>query len=630
MNEIKTRKDLAQLLLDWIRPLKSCYSAGHSMLKVGDTAAHYGEKAARMEGFSRVLWGAGPLLATENEDLSAEQRQEVTEWNQICLDGLIHGTDPDHEEYWGDVCDFDQKMVEMAALVTAILLSPKRMWDPMTEAQQQKVRNWLDQINHLGVHANNWRFFRILVNVLFTVYDLQPNRDMLAEDWQVIENCYDGDGWYYDGNPGQLDYYIPFAMHYYGLIYAHFMKQYDGARCEILLQRAKEFYKDFIYWFAADGGSVAYGRSLTYRFAHSAFFAAYGWAEELEKESREAYGEVKGMLLRNIRYWNNKPLFDKGGILTIGYGYPNLFMSESYNAPGSPYWSFKAFLTLALPEDHPFWQAQEREMPGEVSENSQVTLSHPHMIITHEQGHAWMYPAGQHCMEHGNIAAKYEKFVYSDQFGFSVSRGNTLETGAFDNTLAVSCAGENFYRMRYGVDHFKVTEDYTMAEYSIGTKVHLRSMIVPFGKWHVRIHEIDTTEEIDVADGGFAIPRERCGQVEAGKGSGKYQAHMVETTDTSLVCAFPWAVSGTYGLMSNMQPKLVEAFPNTNLLYNLTVIPTLCVTLQPGSHVLADCFYADEVEKPNTCQMPKIEIGVENHSYTISCGTKTVTITNEK
>ena len=32
---------------------------------------------------------------------------------------LVHGTDPSHEEYWGDLVDYDQKMVEMAALAVA-------------------------------------------------------------------------------------------------------------------------------------------------------------------------------------------------------------------------------------------------------------------------------------------------------------------------------------------------------------------------------------------------------------------------------------------------------------------------------------------------------------------------------
>lgn len=194
MNKLETRADLARLLLDWIRPLKTCYSEGHAMLHIGDTAAHYGEKSARMEGFSRVLWGVGPLLATENSDLPEDTLEEIAQWNGICLEGLIHGTDPASEEYWGDVYDYDQKMVEMAAIVTTLLLAPDRMWKPLTEDEKHNLREWLNQINHLGVHANNWRFFRILVNVFFTVQKLQPDVERLEEDLQVIESCYDGEG----------------------------------------------------------------------------------------------------------------------------------------------------------------------------------------------------------------------------------------------------------------------------------------------------------------------------------------------------------------------------------------------------------------------------------------------------
>lgn len=45
---------------------------------------------------------------------------------------------------------------------------------------------------------------------------------------------------------------------------------------------------------------------------------------------------------------------------TIGYCYPQMYMAERYNAPGSPYWGMKSFLLLALPDDHPFWIAEAR------------------------------------------------------------------------------------------------------------------------------------------------------------------------------------------------------------------------------------------------------------------------------
>ena len=36
--------------------------------------------------------------------------------------------------------------------------------------------------------------------------------------------------------------------------------------------------QDFAAWFDTDGAAVPYGRSLTYRFAQSAFYAACLWA----------------------------------------------------------------------------------------------------------------------------------------------------------------------------------------------------------------------------------------------------------------------------------------------------------------------------------------------------------------
>lgn len=73
---------------------------------------------------------------------------------------------------------------------------------------------------------------------------------------------------------------------------------------------------------------------------------------------------MKGIVARHLDYWTKQPIFDNGGILTVGYTYPNLLMSETYNAPASPYWALKAFVFLALPDDHPFWQAEEESLPS--------------------------------------------------------------------------------------------------------------------------------------------------------------------------------------------------------------------------------------------------------------------------
>lgn len=579
MREIKTRADMALLLLDLVRPLRARYSEGGALLTLGSSAASYGQRTARMEAWSRVLWGLGPLFAGGRSDLPGEAVRETKEWEDLVRRGLINGTDPAHEEYWGDVRDHDQMMVEMAAIANAVILCPEVFWEPLTGAQRKNLYQWLNGINAHEMGANNWRFFRILVNALFRKLGLPWDENRMKEDFGVIEHCYEGDGWYFDGRPEQKDYYIPFAMHYYGLIYAERMQEEEPERCGELRERAKLFYEDFKYWFDGDGREVPFGRSLTYRFAHGAVFAAMARAGV-----DVPLGELKHLMLDNLRYWMEKPIFDCGGILSVGYQYPNLFMSERYNAPGSPYWALKTFLALSLPQEHPFWQAQERRPETE----SLKLLAHPNMIAVHEKsGHTLLYPTGQRSPQFGNMVAKYQKFVYSNRFGFSVSRGMTLEEGAFDNTLAVSEKGLGLWRMRDGWEKYEVTEQYTATLYEPIPGVRIESRIYPMKEGHVRVHYVRTEKAVELADGGFAVPAE-------GDGGQRAEETMIKCDGNSVFCDFPWANAGAVSLDGTGTAQIVTPFPNTGLMCGVTKIPTIFHTLEPGEHCIVNWFYGDE------------------------------------
>ncbi len=588
---IRTRKDVALLLLDWVRPLKAHYSAGGAQLHIGNTSAHYGESSILMEGYARVLWGLAPLFSQENEELPLSYRQEIEDWKALTRAGLIHGTDPSHGEYWLDVWDHDQKMVEMASIVNAVMLAPKVFWEPLTDAQKGNVYHWLNQINDHQVHPNNWRFFRILVNTMFRCLGLPASEECLKDDFGVIEGCYEGDGWYYDGHPGQKDYYIPFAMHYYGLLYAKWMEEREPEYAQILKERAAQFYPDFLHWFNGEGREVPYGRSLTYRFAHSACFAAMAYAGV-----DVPMGELKHMVLGNLRYWSEQPILDNGGVFTIGYQYPNLLMSERYNAPGSPYWSFKTFLILALPSEHPFWQEQE----SEPTLDAKRFLSHPNMIAVHESdGHTLLYPTGQRSANFGCTAEKYQKFVYSNLYGFSVSRGTQLEDGAFDNTLAATAAGENFWRMRRDMQRFEVTEDTVRTLYELMPGVTVESLIVPCERGHLRIHFIKTAVAVELADGGFAIPAEN--------GRRRMENDMVSLEKAEIDCRFPWAYALAVNLEGNGEARLIRPFPNTNLMVPLTVLPAIYYKIEPGKYYLVDYFYGGKEPLDKEAAVPQYE-----------------------
>ena len=297
-------------------------------------------------------------------------------------------------------------------------------------------------------------------------------------------------------------------------------------------------------------------------------------------ESSLSWGVVKGVVLRNLRSWFEKPIFDESGILSIGYGYPNLVMSERYNSPGSPYWALKTFLVLALEDHHPFWEAEEELFDYEPSK----CLSNPKMIITHEEesNHVQAFVTGQHCMNHGNSPSKYEKFVYSNVFGFSVSRGTELSDGAFDNTLAVSLADDNTYRMRNGTVECRITNEYTYAKYVPMPGVEVESFVVPCIPWHVRVHTIKTAITIDIADGGYAIGMEKVGLITAAQDIETFHSEFIND-DNGIFIRRPWGISGITSQEAGTF-NIIDSYPNTNVLWNSAAIPTFCKRLEPGNH----------------------------------------------
>ena len=274
-------------------------------------------------------------------------------------EGLANGTDPDHPEYWGEVSVTDQRMVEMAAIGFTLRIVPHLVWDPLRRARQGNVAAYLKHVRQFDYADNNWKFFRILVDLGLEEVGVEFDRSLTEQYLEELDGFYLGDGWYRDGNVRRIDHYIPFAMHFYGLIYAKLAKG-DQARAARYRERAQLSPATSATGIDDEGGALAFGRSLTYRFACAGIWAALAFAD-LEALP---WGEIKGLYLRHLRWWARHPIADRDGVLSVGYGYPNLLMSESYNSAGSPYWALKAFLPLALAGEPPLLAAPTRRLPS--------------------------------------------------------------------------------------------------------------------------------------------------------------------------------------------------------------------------------------------------------------------------
>ncbi|MBW4079857.1 DUF2264 domain-containing protein [Paenibacillus sp. S150] len=601
-NPLVTRQDLVLALEQLTAPLRPLYSPGGARLKTGKTGAGYPAAVAEMEGFSRVLWGLVPLLmGGGNSGL----------WDLV-LDGIRHGTDPSHAEYWGEAGDYDQRLVEMAVFGFALAAIPERIWTPLAPEEQEHLYRWLDQINLHPCYDCNWLFFNVLVNAGFRRLGLPYDAEQLENNLRRMDDFYLGDGWYSDGIDGHSDYYVPFAIHYYGLLYAKLMEREDPERSHLFKERARLFAAGFIAWFAPDGSALPYGRSLAYRFAQSAFWSAYAYAGV---EGFPA-GVIKGLVLRNLRWWFGQPIFDEDGVLTIGYAYPNLVMAENYNAPGSPYWALKTFLPLAFGGEHPFWKEAELPLPDIPA----ITVQQPaHLVIVREpgSGHVAAFNSGHlHSNEHTHTSAKYEKFVYSTGFGFSVPRAEWgLAQGAYDSMLALSEGGDNLYRVRRRNLESEIMDNVLRAVWRPWADVEVRSWIVAGLPWHIRIHRIGTGRALDAAEGGFALGRETEPDQLAG------MAGAAVTT--------AWGTSGIKGLLGYVKAELVRPNANTNLLRPRTVLPTLTASLAPGIHWLASAVYGYPSNAAK-CRLSEQAAGIlkqsPEHNLHVAFGEQTVTV----
>ena len=574
-NPLQTRQDLVNAALQLISPLTQCLTPGKARLMLGHSGASYPEGIAGMEGFSRVLWALVPMLAgkcPEAEPL----------W-QLWKEGLVHGTDPAHEEYWGDIGPFDQRMVEMAVMGMALCLIPERFYHELTPAQQENLYRWLDQINQHEMPKNNWQFFRILVNIGFMNVGRPVNEARLAQDLDDMEGHYVADGWYFD-KATQRDYYTLWAFHYYGLVYAKVMEKHDPERAARFRERAQLILPRFACWFDKEGRGLPYGRSLTYRFAQSSFFSACAISGVTSEDI--GWGELKGLLLRNMRFWFRQPIFDRDGVLTIGYGYPNLIISEGYNAPGSPYWAMKAFAVLALPEEHPFWQTEENPYtPPAVLCDEQVRL-----LLTRDDENRQViaYTAGNHAYEHMHEDEKYEKFAYSSQFTFSVVKeAGTLNKGAFDSMLVVK-GEKDLWHARSGCDSFSLTEKEVAFTWSPVDGVHINSRIIPVGMWHMRKHIITTDRPLQGAEAAFAVPRDMpgarlCDRIPT----------ICMADDNSAVAHGPQGSTAIYAICGYTRGQVLYPEANTNLMSPRTVIPTLHAEIPAGTTTLVCAVFAD-------------------------------------
>lgn len=470
------------------------------------------ETAAQIEGYARPLWGLAPLLAGGSEYKNAK----------LWIKGMASGTNPESPEFWGNMEDLDQRMVESCPIGFTLAVAGKDFWDPLSAQEKENVTNWIGSMNSKEMPNTNWLWFRVFANLGLRANGAPYSHERIEADMDHLDTFYRGNGWSNDGPAGytQMDYYSgSYAIQYLQLLYVKLADAFDPKRCEEYRHRARVFALDFAHYMAPDGHLIPFGRSLTYRFATSGFWSALAYAD-VEPPAPLTWGMVKGFQLRNLRWWSQHPhIFQPNGMLNIGYTYPNYYLAENYNSPGSPYWCMLSFACLAVHASHPFWTSQEEAHPLTLNPSPLPLirpLHHPLHITVHSGGHTFLLSSGQSC--HYPLKAtqaKYGHFAYSSAFGYSVPTGGyTLEQHVPESALALSDDGGEIWKLRRESSHAEILTDKPLQPvlYSLmqpWRDVEVTTWLLPpteeAPNWHLRVHRVKTSRDLMGAEGGFAI-----------------------------------------------------------------------------------------------------------------------------
>lgn len=579
-NPMQSRTDFQNCVRDLFEPLVSRLEEQGAAFDLHEGGAHYDMRSSSLEAIARPLWGIVPLTRGGGR---------FDHW-PLVRKVIAEGTDPDSPRFWGYPGDIDQRSVEMAALGLMLLLVPEEGWYPFNDGEKDNLARWLSAIQHRRMPNNNWLFFTVIVQEALKSIGRGALVDV-ARETQCLERLsgwYREGGWYGDGEGQSVDHYGGFAMHFYGLLYALYADDPDTKLVALFRERADAFARPFAHWFADTGESLAVGRSLSYRFATSAFWGALA----VSGQEPLSTGTIKGLWARQIRIWRDKPIFTADNILSRGYDYPSLFVCEEYNSPTSPYWAMKAFLPLALPEDAPFWIAEEE--PLCLTDDVFEMPAGP-MLAQRVDGHAIVHYSAP---IHRKVQVdKYNKFAYSTRFGMEVNALQYAEMGKFgDNILAFSFDDGANWQMRLENEATEMRNGRLVVRWRSGDQ-HVETEIEVIGRGAFsRTHRFVLERPALIVETGFAIDR--------WYEEFTYIATPIEYLDKIAKTRVEVTIQGKNGISGI---RSVDDYPKTpsvalrthmNLVSPRTATPYLRVALPAGEHTMVNALAVSPEGKP--------------------------------
>lgn len=514
-----TRRHWEETFFVLMKGIVDSASPGGARQVIPGQRSHHGRLADELEGFTRSMWMAGPWLHGRDDgafthagatiDVAAFYRQ-----------GILAGTDPDHKEYWGDIADYAQHLVEMAALAWFLYLSRPLVWDRFSDQEKQQVAAYMFQCTQVKYHHNNWLLFNVITNTALKCLEMPYSQEQIDTNLRACDHMYMDEGWYRDGDVNRIDYYNAWAFHFYYLLWALMDGDSKPELAALHQKRVRDLARNFRYFFAGDGSVPCFGRSMIYRFGYLAPLALGQYLGCLDVPA----GEIKTACNAGINFYLKHAILTDRNHLSMGFLQPCEAILEHYSCGGSPLWAAKAFSLLLLTEEDAFWQTEEAPLPIHRANFSEPIRSAGLLLVgEHRTGHVQLI---NHKSRHDKpeYNAKYTKFAYSSIFSYEARA--IYDSFNCDNVLQFS-ADNILFHQRWKMEHLYCTRDFNASRYPLyqtDEDGQVATYTLVKDDSMINVHLVETTKALRFREGGYPLGFEK-GEVEIASAPGAEAAY---------------------------------------------------------------------------------------------------------
>lgn len=520
---MKTRKELYERARSHYIALLERTVKRYETGEVYVAVDHVGFECTRLEELFRPLWGIAPFLA--DADFCIQVGEKSVHVREFITKMIADGTAPDsprrfdrnvtaHSEY----TFANQCITEIAAYLVAVHFSKRELWDTMEHALQDQIANWIHRVAMIALKnswPNNHYWYPVFcIEILKNLGYYDPSAEpYLQAAYDELEGLYVGNGWYCDGKDfGRFDYYEAWAHQTYTLLWiliADKSRPNYEERCNRYKRRTEEFLQLYCHYFDTDGGMVAYGRSLSYRFAAVSVFglaASVGCNVDL--------GMAKSIILRNVDYFFTRSIPTPDGCFSCGYLYPSMRFAENYASDGATTCYTEGFMCLLADEAHPLWTADAKPLPIDAGDYLvECPVDKLDFLVQGERdyGGVTLYNNAIHYFQVGNkgfndMCGYYSKFCYNSRAGFALS---TRDKPSFDNMISLYTEGLTMNSLRgkiYTVESSKEKLISYHVPFDNDPETRIMTWTLPLSRgYHVRIHKVTLSRPYGVREGGFCI-----------------------------------------------------------------------------------------------------------------------------